>query len=130
MAFTTAQRNAVNSWLQAAWGKVQARQTQYLADRGTYRQWKRSHTIPVTAGQTVVPSNLTDQPTNETDGVTLSVANGGSGWPCQLRCDVYDGPLGAGYVGTARVTGSGGEVWRIARNVGPETWREHGWEQE
>ena len=26
--------------------------------------------------------------------------------------------------------GSGGEVWRIVRNVGPETWRQQGITQE
>lgn len=130
MAFTVAQRNAVNSWLQTAWGKIRTRQATYFGNRGTYRQYKGSHTIPPTAGGTVIPDNLNDQPTNEDDGDTLSHANGGLGWPCQITCNVYESPEGHGYEAVARVTGSGGEVWRICRQHGPEEWREHGWVQE
>lgn len=130
MSVTAAQRAAVQTWLQAAWTKIQARQATYLANRGTYRQYKGSHVIPPTAGTTVLPDNLSDHPTNETDGQTLAVANGGLGWPCQVTCNVYESPGGQGYEAIARVTGSVGEVWRIARQVGPETWREHGWVQE
>jgi hypothetical protein len=130
MALTTAQRNTINTWLNGAWTRIQARQAQYLADRGHYRQFKRSHTIPPQSAATVLPDNLSDQPTNEQDGVTLTHANGGSSWPCSVTVDVYDGPLGAGYVATARGRDAGGLVYAISRQVGPETWREHNWRQE
>lgn len=123
MALTTNQRNAIQTWLSAAWTKIQNRQAQYLADRGTYRQFKRSHLVAPQNAQAVLPDNLSDQPTNEGDGVTLAVANGGSGWPVRVTVDVYDGPAGSGYVAVAEARGSGGETWRIARNHGPETWR-------
>lgn len=130
MSVTAAQRNAIQTWLSAAWTKIQARQDTYLANRGTYRQYKGSHVIPPTAGRTVLPDNLNDQPTNEADGDTLDHADGGLGWPCQITVNVYESPEGHGYEAVARVTGSGGEVWRICRQHGPEEWREHGWVQE
>jgi hypothetical protein len=62
--------------------------------------------------------------------VTLGVAGDGSGWPCQVTVDVYDGPQGLGYVAVARGRDAGGDIWAISRQVGPEAWREHGWQQE
>lgn len=130
MALTTNQRNTIQAWITAAEAKIAARQATYLANRGTYRQFKVSHTIHPQNATAVVPDALADQPTNETDGVTLTHANGGSGWPCAVTVDVYQSPVGWGYTKTYRARGSGGEVWRIVRNVGPEAWRAQGITQE
>lgn len=124
MALTVGQRSTITTWLAGAWTKIQARQAAYLADRGRYRQFKFSHTVAPQNAASVIPNNLTDQPTNEGDGVTLTHANGGLGWPVRVRVDVYDGPAGQGYVATAQARGSTGERWEVARQVGPETWRE------
>lgn len=127
---TNAQRTAIQTWLRDAWDKIQARQDQYAALRGTFRQYKGSHKIPPSAGTPKAPDNLNDAPTNENDGDTLRYAAAAAGWPCQIIVNVYESPLGPGYEAVARVRGSGGEVWRICRQIGPETWREHTWQQE
>ena len=129
MSITAAQRSAIQTWLQAAWTKIQARQAAIYAERCRYRQFKRSHTIPPQGGAATTPDNLDDQPTDAPDAETIGQA-AGNGWPAQVTCNVYESPAGHGYEAVARVRGTGGEVWRICRQVGPETWREHGWQQE
>lgn len=123
MSLTTNQRNTIQTWLAAADTKIDTYEATFFAANGRYRQFKRSHTIPPQNATAVLPDNLTDQPTNETNGQTLTMANGGAGWPCSVTVDVYQSPGGWGYTKTYRARGSTGEVWRIVRNVGPETWR-------
>lgn len=123
MSLTTTQRTTIQNWLAVADGKIDAYEAAFFAAHGRYRQFRKSHTIPPQNATAVLPDNLNDQPTNETNGQTLTVANGGSGWPCAVTVDVYQSPAGWGYTKTYRARGSGGEVWRIVRNVGPETER-------
>lgn len=48
----------------------------------------------------------------------------------RVSVDEYLSPDGPGWSITAQVTDAGGLVWRRTIHVaGPETWREHGWEQ-
>lgn len=130
MSLTAGQRTTIQNWLAVADGKIDTYETTFFSASGRYRQFKRSHVIPPQNATAVLPDNLNDQPTNETNGQTLTMANGGSGWPCSVTVDVYQSPAGWGYTKTYRARGSTGEVWRIVRNVGPETWRQHGIEQE
>lgn len=129
MSLTTNQRNTIQTWLNAADTKIDTYESTFFAANGRYRQFKRSHTIPPQNATAIAPDNLTDQPTNETNGSTLSEAGSG-GWPCSVTVDVYQSPAGWGYTKTYRARGSTGEVWRIVRNVGPETWRAQSLAQE
>ena len=47
-----------------------------------------------------------------------------------LVVDVYDGPLGHGYVVRSEVETGAAELWEKAINVGSETHRGHGWTQQ
>lgn len=46
-----------------------------------------------------------------------------------LTIEIYEGPLGHGFVVIARALAEG-KVWRMAVNVGPELWRSHNWKEE
>ena len=47
-----------------------------------------------------------------------------------LVVDVYDGPVGHGYVVRSEVETEVGELWEKAINVGSETYRDHDWRQQ
>ena len=50
-----------------------------------------------------------------------------STWPCALRVDVYDGPVGQGYTLSASFEHDG-EQWAKSISVGAEDWRSNDWQ--
>lgn len=116
--------------INTVWTQLQADEPAYIASHGGYWQGLITH-------QHTVPNNGVDAPA---DVGTLTPTDQPVPWPTvylqsplAIACtvDVYDGPLGKGYVLTALLTitqlGPQGQVLRWQRRlaVGPEP----GWEQ-
>lgn len=87
-------------------------------------QWCDS---PPTNGQDA-DTVLTRKPTDQTATWDLAYAIGtfSSYEPFCRQIDVYDGPLGQGYVVCDRIT-LDGIVNERCQNTGPETWRTKPW---
>lgn len=131
-------RNLVDSRLTALWtGQVVPRQAAYAATHGG-RYWQGYRTFVITslpnnpsdANPTVLEvtpvlnTHPTDQPETWIDqGMNLEATI-----PMALQMDVYDGPLGRGYVGTVWARWNGNTYSR-AQQFGPETWRTFAWVQ-
>lgn len=121
-------RAAVDTRLANLWATIQTRQETYAgAHNGRYWQGLRTHSITPTDGVTALPDVGTACPTDQL----------GQPWPLSirqtqmemaLRMDVYDGPAGVGYQATVFVT-IVGQTWMRSAQVGPETWRTHGWQR-
>lgn len=120
-------RQQVQQWLTNLWSHIQNRQENYLAAHGRYFQGLRTHVVIPLEGAEAAPDAIADKPTDQAEGwadqFTLPAA-----FPCQLRINTYDGPLGKGYVGIVRVR-IGGETWERRQNNGPEVWRTVPWTQ-
>lgn len=121
-------RQAVDDRLTALWNAIQNKQDNYAANHGgKYWQGLRTHSIDPADGTAVLPSIGTACPTDQP----------GQPWPnailttpieMSLQIDCYDGPQGKGYQATVTVTISG-NTWIRTAQVGPETYRAHGWRQ-
>jgi hypothetical protein len=122
-------KTAIENFQTTHGAKIVARQEAYAANHGG-RYWQGIITPAVAPddGASVV-ADYTKHPTDQTErwtdvftGANILPAN----IPCQIRVDVYDGPLGTGWTVTLQGTKSGVLYWRTW-NVGPETWRQTGW---
>lgn len=110
--------------------KIVARQEAYAAaHNGRYWQGIITHNTPPDDGAST-PADYTRKPTDQAErwsdiftGANALPAN----IPCQIRVDVYDGPLGKGWTVTLSGTKGGNYYWKTW-NVGPETWRQHDWQ--
>jgi hypothetical protein len=128
VALTPAQiRQQVDDALTAAWAAIQSREDSYAtAHSGRYWQGLLSHTAIPADGATATPDvgirTPTDQPTVWPVGIRSTAL------PCAIQIDCYDGPQGPGYQATVYVLISG-NVWSRTAQVGPETYRVHGWSQ-
>lgn len=118
-------RQAVDDRLAALWTAIQNKEAAYYAANGKYWQGLRTMSAIPADGATALPDIGTATPTDQPDP-----------WPAALRqvamemalqIDVYDGPSGVGYVATVSVR-INSRVWERAAQVGPETWRQHGWQ--
>lgn len=120
-------RQAVDDKLAAAWSHIQARQTAFFNNKGRYFQGKRTHTLAPADGTEVAPDALADHPTDQAEtwgdaGFVLPAT-----LPMVLEIHVYrTADNGYGYVGIVEVT-INNKTWRRQAQVGPETYRAHGW---
>ncbi len=118
-----AKADRILSDLAAALAPIQA---SYLGAHGRYWQGLRSHAALPADGNGEAP-DLSRKPTDQTESwqdvrVPLPAA-----MVIATQVDVYDGPLGRGYIvaGELEIVG---RRWRRAIGVGPEA-RSHDWEQ-
>lgn len=131
-------RNAVDARLATLWtGQVIPRQTAYAGNHGG-RFWQGLVTFTISA----LPNNPNDanptllevtpvlntHPTDQAFTWIDAGINLEATIPMALQMDVYDGPLGKGYVGT--VWGKwNGNLYSRSQQVGPETFRTLPWAQ-
>lgn len=121
-------RQAVDDKLASLWSAFQNKQTTYAANHGgRFWQGLRTHTVNPSDGDTALPNIGTTCPTDQ-QGDPWPVAIRNTPLEMSLQSDVYDGPLGTGYVATVYIT-LAGNTWTRAAQVGPETWRAYGWRQ-
>lgn len=128
-------RQVVDDRLTDLWlNEITPRQDAFFAARGRY--WQGLRTFALTA----LPNNPQDgsstvlevtplrtvHPTDQAETWDDVGINLGTTIPCALQIDVYDGPLGKGYVGTVWAMWDG-DVYSRAQNRGPETWRTDDW---
>jgi hypothetical protein len=128
MATLQAIRTAVDAKLTALWPTIQAKQDTYAANHnGRYWQGILTHTVTPSDGVESLPDIGTRCPTDQL----------GDPWPAGIRdvtlpmalvMDVYDGPLGVGYVATVYVRVLG-NLYSRSQNVGPEAYRTVNWAQ-
>lgn len=126
MALTQAIRDKVESWRDLLAPKIVSRQNAYFAAHGRYWQGILTPSgIPADAADTAPESSVhpSDQLETWLDFLGVDLP---STFPCSLRIDAYNGPLGHGYTVTAYV-GSQGEPWTRTWEVGPEDWRAQTW---
>lgn len=119
-------KNAVDARLAQLWGVIQSRQDAYFQANGRFWQGLRTHTVTPNDGNTATPTVGTRTPSDLTDPWPPAIRN--TPIEMALQVDAYDGPLGKGYVGTVQVT-IGGRTWQRSAQVGPEVWRQRGWEE-
>ncbi len=130
-AATLAQIKAAIENFQATHGaKIVARQEAYAANHGG-RYWQGIITPNAAPDDGLsVAADYTKRPTDQAErwADIFTGANAlPASIPCQIRVDVYEGPLGKGWTVTLRATKTGVLYWRTW-NVGPETWRATGWQ--
>lgn len=129
MALTLAQaRTKVDTFLADHWPTVLARQETYFAAHGRYWQGLRAFTIPPVQAEDATPDCLSSHPADQAETWLDVFPDLPAQWPASVRCDVYDGPSGMGYVVTVRGT-LNGVTWERSRNVGPLTERTAAWHQ-
>lgn len=123
-------RDRIDNWLATHWPAFTNRQETYLANKGKYWQGLITHTILPThttaADVDTAPNRLAVHPTDQEEDWTTILNEINTTVPAALVCDVYDGPLGKGYVAAIFVIHNG-TIYSRARNVGPETWRTYAW---
>lgn len=131
MATLSEVRDTINDWLADRWSIVTTRQDAYYAAHGVYFQGILTHLVPpeYTALLTgaIEPGNLDANPTDQIyswDDFMPELRD--VSMPCALRFDVYQGPLGDGYVATVFVAYNG-YIYARSHNTGPETWRSVDW---
>ena len=131
MATLTQLRTRVDAWLADKWPTIVARQQNYFANRGTYWQGLRTHTIDPAhtngADGDSIADRLAVHPTDqfsnwlnvfpEWDGVAI---------PCTVQCGTYGGPQGQGWVATIWIRFNG-TLYTRSQNVGPESYRTQPW---
>src|SRR5438046_6085191 len=125
-------RTTVDNWLAARWPTVTGRQQTYYDNHsGHYWQGLVTHTdIPfynATGDGDSIGDKLTSTPTDQLyNWNDIFPEFSGTQIPCALWFDVYDGPLGKGYVGNIEVNYSG-IIYTRSQNVGPESGRTDAW---
>ena len=118
-------RQAVDDRLAALWTAIQNKEAAYYAANGKYWQGLRTMSAIPADGATALPDIGTATPTDQPDSWPLALRQ--VAMEMALRIDTYAGAQGNGYVATVFVS-INGTVWRRAAQVGPETWRQHGWQ--
>ena len=119
-------KTTVNNRLAILWPKVQAKQDAHFAAHGSYWQGLISHgTIPAD-GVESLPTIGAKAPTDQPDPWPAQWLN--DSYPMAVKFDVYNGPLGRGYVATLYVMVVGRLFSRAVHGGdGQETWRTHAW---
>lgn len=126
-------RAAVDAQLAPLWATIQARQAAYLAAHGRYWQGLKLLITTPADGVDATPDNVASHPPVSSGGVPENWTSFlGASLPASLAAtiwiDVYDGPNGKGYVATVEGT-LGGNTWRRAVQIGPETRFAYPWVQ-
>lgn len=128
MATHTQIQNSIDSFFQANKGKFTSAQVAFKGSHRVFWQGIETPSIPPDDGALVAPDlakEPTDQPESWAD-VFVGPQELPALWPCSIRVDVYDGPLGKGRV-TSLIYTKGGERWERSDNAGPETEHEQPW---
>jgi hypothetical protein len=129
-------RNFVDARLATLWTDVIVpRQEQYASNHGG-RYWQGIRVIdladlpnnPQNVNATVLETapDLTRKPTDQATSWADAAIDLGATLPMAIAIDVYNGPLGTGYVGQVWVRHNG-TVYTRAQNHGPEDWRTFSW---
>ena len=130
-------RNAVDARLATLWtNQVLPRQAAYFAAHGRYWQGivttdriNLPNTLTADAAAAEMVPDKTRKPTDQNENWTDAGLPLEATIPMGLCIDVYDGPLGMGYVGVV-VAKHNGTIYSRAQNFGPETWRTLPWASE
>ena len=131
-AATLAQvRTRVDDWLTARWQTVVNRQNNFFEQHGRYWQGLVTHAdFPNHTSQDygdTAADRLGIKPSDEVlTWAEAFPALEGINFPAALRIDNYESPEGHGWVATIWVMHNG-TIYTRAQNIGPETWRTHGW---
>lgn len=115
---------AVDAKLADAWGVIQTRQEAYYAVNGRYWQGLRTHAAVPIDGAEATPDIGTRTPRDQGSPWPLAIRTASLPMALQVHC--YDGPAGQGYQAIVTVQ-IAGRTWMRSAQVGPETWRQHGW---
>ena len=125
-------RDRIDNWLTPRWVWLRGKQDDYFAAHGQYFQGLWTHTNEVEQtdaldGDTIA-DNLDSKPTDRPHDWRDAVGNALDALPipARLRLDVYDGPLGQGWLATLQVKYQG-NIYQRSKQVGPETWRTVDW---
>jgi hypothetical protein len=127
-------RTTVDARLADLWmNQIQPRQDAHFLRTGKYWQGL------VTTQTALIPNNPDDasavrevapetdtHPTDQAETWTDAGIVLGSTLPMAIRVDVYDGPLGKGYVGVVYARWDT-TIYVRSHNSGPETWRTDPW---
>lgn len=131
-AATLAQtRFRVDNWLTNRWPTIVQRQTNYFNSHGNYWQGLITHSnVPAhttTITNDTVPTRWVSKPTDQNSSwLTAFPEWQNEAVSASLRCDVYKGPQGAGFVATVFVRFNG-TLYSRSQNFGPETFRTFDW---
>jgi len=120
-------RGTVDTRLVGRWSEIQQAQAGYHATHGRYAQGLLTHSSIPADGVEAAPDRKHAKPTDQAESWE-QLSNLPATMMSALRLDVYDGPEGVGYVVVVGVR-IGGRLWQKRINVGPETWRAHGWRE-
>jgi hypothetical protein len=126
-------KDKVDNWLSSRWPTVVAREATYASNHGgQYWQglWTNvnlpSHDDGADDGDEI-PDNLVSHPTDQSETwLDLFPELENVPVPAALWIDVYNGPIGRGYIANVALKYLG-VIYHRAQNVGPETWHTTGW---
>jgi len=124
-------RSRVDNWLAARWPVVQQRQNNYFSAHQKYWQGLKTATVEPKHTTAMFADDKQDKlaikPTDQVESWLDFLAEiDDLAIPAALICDVYDGPLGYGYVATV-IARYNGVIYSRSQNVGKETWRTLDW---
>jgi len=126
-------RDRINDWLTPRWSTLVSKQEQYFANHGRYFQGLWTHaeveqTDDLRGDKLAdgLASKPTDQPHDWRDFIGNALDS--TKFPARLRIDVYDGPEGHGWQAVLEVKYKG-NIYTRTKQVGPETYRTHGWQK-
>ena len=128
-------QNQVDTWWAGFESIIETVQSDYLGGNTLNYQSLWSHLAPPSikdSGQgEETPDNMSAKPTDQADGnadVGLIIL---TPIPCRFKQDVYQSPVGIGYVVRLSVIyfGDGKEYQRVIHKSGDETWREKAWHE-
>ena len=131
MPTLTQVRNRVDQFITDRLAVFSARQENFRTNRGRYWQGLLTHTnVPAhtnSADGDSIADRLIQSPTDQLENwVTVFPEWSGESIPCALSVDVYDGPLGAGWILIIFIRYNG-QLYRRAFNVGPDSSRSNPW---
>lgn len=123
-------QTAIDTRLANQWSILVQVQNNYFAAHGRYAQGLRTHSIIPSEGNEATADRLNARPTDQAESWNDLAAANGFSFPATniatVQITPYVSPLGQGWqaVLTVRV---GNNLYKRAGQVGPETWRAHGW---
>lgn len=120
----------VDDWLASKWSDFLSLQQSYEAANGRYWQGLPIHDSDPIDGADTTPNRRDVKPSGQAEDWSTFVGNRFDSVRCNLRCDVYDGPQGKGFVVTVRAgwqDRSGVGIYERSVNHGAETHRTTDW---
>lgn len=120
-------RDQVDAKLANLWTAIQTKENSYFAANGRYFQGLKTHTLTPKDGAETTPDVGTKTPHYQPDPWPLAIRN--TAMPMTLEIHQYVTPDGtAGYQASVTVQ-IGADIWERTAQVGPETYRQHGWQK-